>query len=370
MDIKEFLRAYPEICVASAADNAEILLFFARTRLRGRELGIRYDRSPNFFAFLDLHSPDYLVLIYRNQMNEIQGVATFIFRKAWIGGHKADVCYLGDLRIGADRGASKMWRKIYGDIVARKSEITQFQRSQKFYTCLIDENKMSSKSLARNKKSGFAYHPVSPYSMITLLMPKFSKTRSRLKASAAESLEELQKFYRQNEAAIPTGYLYSEEIPKRLREWPELSLSDFLTVREGEEILASAALWSPRASKKICLTGLSLPLRVLARFNSELKVLYVTHLVFRQGLGPKDKTKAFAKMLEMAWRLRREKRYHFVSFCDFHRASLKEAAAGFFMNEVKMCVYEVTAANQTGIVVETENVPDAQRIYGFEMALV
>jgi hypothetical protein len=368
LDIKEFLRPYPEMRVAGPQDNDEILAFFARTDLKGRGFNLTYRREPDFFAFIHLHSDDALVLTYRNELEEIQGLATFVFRDAWVQGQIVRACYLGDLRIGADRGASRTWRRIYSAILTHKKEIEQFRAIEVFYTCLIDENTQSRHSLSQNKKSGFRYSPVAPYSMVTLLArrPVTAKAVGSTIGPAA-SLPSLLSFYESHDSEIPTGYVYQKEIPRRLQRWPELSLKDFFLVSEATTSaapapLAACAFWSPRKTKRIMLSGLPWALRALLGFRRELKVLYVTHLVFRKGLSHAEKERAFVAILNKAWQVRKTKHYRFVAFCDFQRDSLKGAATGFFTNEVPMTVYEV----------DTQEAPAAEEktIYGFEMALV
>jgi hypothetical protein len=362
LDLKDFLQAYPEVQIATRADNEALLDFFSRTALRGRGLGLNYDRSPDFFAFLELHSPESLVLIYRSPGKGIQGVATFVFRWGYVAGRPAKVCYLGDLRIGPDRGASRMWRGLYGRFFTHRREITEFKEVQKFYTVLMNDNPLSQRSLVRNKKSGYAYNPVCPYSMITLLAPKFPRRKNSFPAKPAGSLPELQAFYEAHEDATATGYLYGRELPQRLQHWPDLDLGRFWTVSQGGSVIASCAFWSPQACKKIRLERTPWYLKFFLGFEKELKVVYITHLLFAKGLSATAREEAFASLLRKAWELRGQTGSHFVSFCDFHRASLKKAAAGFFRQEVGMSVFEVSSS--------ADPAPPGTDTYGFEMALV
>lgn len=375
MDISEFLKSHSGVSVATEKDNQDILNFFSQTQIQGRGLNIVYDRAPDFFAFLKIHSPDVLVLIYRGPTNEIQGVATMLFRQGYVDGKVERVCYLGDLRMGFDRKGAVLWRKIYGEFFARKNEIDQLKDVKLFYTCLIDDNELSQRSLARNKKSGFAYHRVSPYSMVSLMMkkPSMGNSSSSYEVSDDPPLEALLDFYRKNESATTAGYLYSQEIPDRLKAWPDLHKKDFLAVRHNGRIVAACALWSPRQCKRILLTRVPFHLRSVFsflrfasfgkfRFAGELKVLYVTHLMFEQSLDQTEKVKIFKELLKEAWQVREEKGYHFLSFCDFKEASLKEAAASFITNDVAMAIHEVMGGDDAA--------PAMKKDYGFEMALV
>lgn len=375
MDISEFLKSHPGVSVATEKDNQDILNFFSQTQIQGRGLNIVYDRAPDFFAFLKIHSPDVLVLIYRGLTNEIQGVATMLFRQGYVDGHVERVCYLGDLRMGFDRKGAALWRKIYGEFFARKNEIDQLKDVKLFYTCLIDDNELSQRSLARNKKSGFTYHRVSPYAMVTLMMKKSSLGSPSMSYEVSQdpNLDSLLDFYKKNENTTTAGYLYTQEIPARLSAWPDLNKKDFLVIRENGRIVASCALWSPRKCKRILLTRVPLHLRsVFAllrllsfgkfRFEGELKVLYVTHLMFEQSLAQEKKAKIFKELLKEAWKVREKKGYHFLSFCDFKEASLKEAAAPFITNDVAMAIHEVMGSEGA--------VPSMKKDYGFEMALV
>lgn len=370
MDIAEFLLPYPEVQVAGPKDNADILAFFSEANLGVQGMQIVYDRSPNFFKFLELHSDDFFVLIYRSN-HQVQGVASYVFRDGIINGKAARMCYLADLRIGSDRKASKVWRKLYGEFLANRHKINQFKTVKCFYTCLMDDNALSEKNLVRNRKSGFAYHRVCPYSMVTLLSKKpwpvkpthlLKRKPSALKVQSPKNLSELLKFYETHEGVVPRGYLFSQMIPQRLADWPQLSNSDFLIVKKGSEILASCALWSPTNTKKILLKNPPWTLKPVLRFQEELRVLYLTHVVFKKDLSLQEKQDVFRKLLKKAWELRSKKRAQFISFCDFHEYSLLKAASDFFTNSKSMAIYEVTAA--------TDPAPATYSTYGFEMALV
>jgi len=377
LDISEFLKSYPGVTVATDKDNQDILNFFGQTQIQGRGMSIVYDRTPDFFAFLKLHSPRMLVFIYRGKEGDIQGVATMLFRRGYVNGAEKEICYLGDLRMGFDRKGAVLWRQIYGEFFARKKEIDQLKDVDLFYTCLIDDNELSQRSLARNKKSGFAYHRVCPYSMVTLMLQKpFSSSRENtaaLRVLRSPSQEQLQKFYYEHEKPVHAGYLFSTEISTRLKTWPDFAEENFLAVEKDGRLLASAALWSPRSCKKIILSQVPWHLSLFFslarmfsfgrfRFQGELKVLYVTHLVFDPKLSSAERNEVFRALLKEAWQIRAEQGYHFLSFCDFKESSLLEATGSFIVNRVPMAIHEVTGAQ--------DPVPSQQKEYGFEMALV
>jgi hypothetical protein len=377
LDLSAFLQDYPQITIATEADNADILAFFSQTQIESKNLEILYDRSPDFFAFLKLHSADFLVLIYRPEGAPVQGVATMLFRQGYVQGQIQRICYLGDLRMGFDRRGSLLWRQVYGEFFRRQKEITEFKDVQIFYTCLLNDNRHSARSLARNKKSGFAYHPVCGYRMILLLMKKpFHATtpHRNLQVLCSPPPAKILDFYAAHERSMTAGYVYSHEIPQRLTSWaPSLQDTDFLAVSRDGRLLAACALWSPRESKRIELNKLSWGLKSLfslvrilslgrVHFQRELKVLYVTHLLFAQDLTPDEKQEVFRPLLQAAWEKRAEKKYHFLTFADFNEKTLVPAATGFITHQVGMAIHEVTSSSAA--------VPSSQQEYGFEMALV
>ena len=376
MDIRELLLRHPGVTIADESENAEILDFFSSTQIQGQELQIKYDRSPDFFTFLRLHSNEYLVFLYRGIEGTIQGVGTLVIRSGYVNGVLEKVCYLGDLRMGFDRKGAVIWRKVYSDLLKYQGQIDQLKKVKKFYTCLIDDNRRSQLSLANNRKAGFKYHRVCPYSMITLIAKKPSlrfRNNSPQTVFPVADLEELLKFYRSNEAVLECGYAFSSEINRRLQRWDNFKTDNFIVIKDGERIIASCAMWSPQGSKKILLSKIPFFLKLVFaffkllslgsfKFNGELKVLYVTHLMFDRNLSLKEKSAAFKLILDEAWVRRQELGCHFLSFCDFKKASLKESATGYFNNEVAMALYEVQEIEMPE--------PNQQEVYGFEMALV
>lgn len=368
MDIREFLTSYPGVTVATEKDNQDILNFFTQTQIQGNKFDFSYDRSPDFFTFLKLHSRKPLVLIYRDPKDELQGVATMLFRQGYVDGMIAEVCYLGDLRMGFDRKGSATWRKIYGEFFLQQDNIDQFKNVKLFYTCLLDENKLSERSLARNKKSGFAYHPVCSYSMITLMMKKPLATKSSFGVDIGTPTDSamLIEFYKKSESQLTAGYVFSEEISERLKKWPDFKENNFLVARENGKIVAACALWSPRQCKRILLNRVPLQLQLLSlgklRPKQELKVLYITNLLFDQTLAENKRSDVFEALLIEAWKILKKSGFHFLSFCDFKEMSVKTAAKNFVTHEVSMAIHEVRVNDGT--------VPNSKRVYGFEMALV
>lgn len=376
LDIRELLLKYPEVTIAAENENSELLDFFNRTQIHGQGLQIKYDRSPDFFAFLRMHADEHLVFLFRGVQGEIQGVGTLIIRPGYVNGVQERVCYLGDLRMGFDRKGAIIWRKVYSDLLKFRGQIDQLKTIKKFYTCLIDDNRLSQLSLVNNKKAGFRYHRVCPYSMVTLMTKKPSLNRrdcSYQTMSSTLNLDELLSFYRSNETFPECGYIFSDEISQRLDRWDNFKADNFIVVKEGEKTVAACAVWSPQSSKKIILGKIPLILKVIFlllklfsmgrfKFKGELKVLYVTHLMFDRNLSVKEKSVAFKAIADEAWIRRGKLGFHFLSFCDFKNASVKDSVNGYFCNEVAMALYEVQEIDMPE--------PDQQDVYGFEMALV
>jgi hypothetical protein len=357
LDLAEFVHRFPGVRVAQSSDNDALLEFFHRTQMRGKAFDLFYDRSPDFFAFLHLHSQDFRVLIYENEHRQIQAVATFLFRLGWIDGKLQRVCYLGDLRIGFDRRVLAFWRKAYSEIISSRLHIQELSKVQAFYTVLIMQNKQAQKSLLEAKRVQYRYDRVTDYHMVNVLFPKKIFLRTTAENLQSSDLSELVRFYENNQGSCFADYLWPEEITQRLEKWPQFSIKNFLVVKKDQQILAATALWSPSTFKKIKLSRPPWWWRLLGR-GEDLRIGYLSHLKFAKNLDPKERQDCFHQMLTKAWSQKQE--FQILSYCSFDQVPLE--ATGFFSQKIPMSIFEVTDIHSKLCL--------PRKDYGFEMALV
>jgi hypothetical protein len=382
LDLGEIFSRYPSLSLARPEQNAEILSYFERSTMEGSGLSLWYDRTPNFFSFLKDQSDTYFVVLARGRNDVLRGLGSLIIRPGYINGRKTTVGYLGDLRMKLDRRVAGDWRGWVGDIAKHKSQIRELNGCEGILTAIMDRNENARRNLLSKAALPFRYDPLISYRMQNLLWRKpWSKLRllkDRTKGTgetieAGGSLEELILFLDQDAKSRPYGYVYDSELPRRLRTWENFSLGDFITIRSGDKIVATTALWAPKTSKRIIINKVSAPvgigLKALSAATNRtlevgepLEVLYLTHLAVADGSAD-DRQRWFQLLVEAAWEKAIARRAAFLSHCDFVNEPLGKSLKGFVSVFEPMTLFEVNDKT-----VEPQHV--IHKNAGFEMCLV
>jgi len=246
MKLIELLERHPLCHLGTQVDNEKILKFYQTVPMKGSKLAICYDRSPNFFKFLQCHSETFFVFWFGTS-DIVEGIGTVVLRPGYIKGEAAMVGYLGDLRFNTNKRMAFAWRKFYSDLLQSAPFIEEFKGTRHFLTAIIDENKSASNALMNNAKNSFQYAPKSNYEMINIFMRK--PFHHKLKYSnivithAHENdLESIRSFLKQRHLKKPFGYQFEnsyDELDYRLKHWPDFSISNILIAKENDKIVGN-----------------------------------------------------------------------------------------------------------------------------------
>jgi hypothetical protein len=368
---EEWLEIFPAISIATGKDNESLLTFFNQTQMKGKGLSLSYDRSPNYFAFLNASSPTHYVLILRDG-NEIQGTGTLIIRPGVIQGQKKLVGYLGDLRVTNPRKWGLYWRKFYQKLMKEKKEIVELQDVDHWYTCLLSENLKAKKALIRSRE-GLGYEFYSDYAMVNLIAEK-PWHRSHYRAFEASDTESVRTFLKDQYLRRDFGFVFEneDELLRRLENWS--GLQGLLVVKEGETILGATLLWDPSEWKRIIIQNLPLGAKLSGhlmrcfkkwpREKEELKCLYPTLFQVRDDLPQKEREAVASALFSESLKIAQRKGYHVLSVASFTNEPWSEALRGFFSLSTALQFYTVDPGK------EIQHELTRFRAPGFEMGLV
>lgn len=328
MDLAEFLRQFPEVrLVRSEAEDERVREFFNSAPMKGEGLGLLYRRRPHFRSLLDAHSERHFVF-YVGDDGTVEGAGTLVLRPALQHGKKIDVGYLGDLRVENIRRWGKLWRNFYSGLLTQLQQIDEFAQVRYLLTALMKQNEMAHAALAR---SPLGYHLLRRYRMVNLLRrwgPVPNTFQVRRWAELAHS--ELKTFYQRNQTQTPLAWVVDDEhdeLRHRLQNWPGVRPEDALVLSDSSGVVASCLLWDPSAVKAMVVRNYPKKLRwaylflaaikVLPRENEELRLLYVTSLVLREGLSPGLRQKAMRQIARIASARARQRRMHGATLAEF-----------------------------------------------------
>ena len=262
MNLNGLLEKHPQIKLALPEDNKSILDFFETLPMEGKEMIISYDRTPNFFNFLNFCGPNYFVFMIKMKSGEIAGVGTLVLRPGHINGEKKWVGYLGDLRVKADRRASVWWRKFYGDLIVHAPEIEESGGCQYFYTSILNENTKAHNALVLNKKNPFQYFHMVDYEMVNIIFrynpwPSWNGGQYAFSQSDGKDKGEIVKFLAKQNKARSFGFCLEEsyeELNFRIHQWEQFKWENFIVIRNPKgKIVGVTLLWTPSPVKKIMI---------------------------------------------------------------------------------------------------------------------
>lgn len=374
MDLTEFLRNYPQVKVATHADDERLKAFFNRTPMKGKGLQLLYVREPTFFGLLSAHSKDALVLYVENENHEIEGAGTFVFRPAMVHGKREMVAYLGDLRVDNIRRWGRFWREFYLSLMRAAPSIREFQESRYFLTALMKQNQRAQKALG---ESAVGYHRYQSYKMVNVLRA-WRPVSHHFQVKRWDQFEEpvLWDFHRQANLSKPFGWVFDEthhEGKWRLERWKNFSMTDGYALCDERGIALSGAFWSPRDFKKIILKelpplqktllGWLSPILRLPAEGEELKCLYLTMLDKRPGLSDSAYQRGVQQLIKIGLRLARERGFHFVSLPEFESLPLSHALSPYLTVKTDLELYLVDPS-------KNPTLDFSKDCPGFEMGLV
>lgn len=366
MKLAELLHKHPEVFVAGPSENEEILSFFDTFPMSGKGFKLIYQRSPNFFKFLEFHSTISFVFLLKIK-GSIQGVGTLILRPGIIQGKLTVVGYLGDLRVKPGLRNAVIWRKFYQDLMKDSQKIEEFCGGVKYFiTAVIDSNKEAQASLIQSQKNSFAYHLLKNYWMINIYYKLSSKpTAYSVRAARKEDLPYILSYWKEREMKKEFGQPEGTEYA--LQHWPDFNPARILLAFHGSEIIGMCGLWSPHPYKKIILKSLPPTLKLFSYFlkmrpsgfpkeSEELRPLYMTHLQF-------NNSEVLRLLVDKAYSHPLMKEHHILSLALFSESEVKELQ-GFILNTIPISLYQVYSKEGDVSILNTNASP------GFEMALV
>lgn len=371
MRLAEIIARYPRVRLATPADNEEILRLFRAVEMETPGLRIRYERGPDFFAFLKRQCEEATVALFINDDGSIAGVATFCLRRHIVNGAPAYAAYLSDLRISPriSKAARVQWRHFYRDVLQSSFEIDDFKRCRYFYSAILDRNLDAIRAFTRNK-SDIIYTGLAKYRTVSLIgrLPLAGLFGPRAPAGikitrATEAdLPALRAFLARQNEGRPFGEAIGgvagdngDELARRFATWDGFSPASFRLAKDAQgRIVGTVAPWGGEDhSRHLVVDRLPARLRWLTkllpllggkalRAEEELKVLYLTNFEVANDLAEEDRRGIFRALLDSLYAEGFGRRFHAISFLEFLDRPLPGAWRGFLFETVPATLYRVS----------------------------
>lgn len=295
--LTQFIKeGHPRIELASEQDNEEVLEFYHKTFMQNKENSLRYERSPNFFAYQNLIGYRSYTFVYR-ESDVIKAMGTLALQKAT--NQQGSICigYLCDLRsFGSSMKGRVYWRSFYKKLIDHYKEIEELKDCDYFNTVIMANNSKAKQNLSRSHNLGLEYKKITSLHM-NILSNKLVIKPMGLKSNVREiTPQELEHYYKQlPDDLVQSSYEQYYEQFNRIQEAdPKAQL---VGVFHKEQIQAITYIWTDHHCKRIIyhednklirlLSFLLRPLDILPKNHSSLKMIHLTPL---QGVRSFEKS--------------------------------------------------------------------------------
>lgn len=284
---------------ATDADNEKLLHYFAQGTNPG-SVHVRLRRMFNFFNQYRIQSNDHITYLLLNDDEQIEAMATIIFREGWIDGEKQIIGYATDLRVSTSRKAILTWSQHFLPVL----EEARQERGCKYIFSVVAASQRQAynafvrpRTIRRNLPRYYMFRRFQTISLHGLWPTHRDPLPGIVVRNANENDFDLLADYLVAKNKEKPLYYISDRDGFRtsLERWRDLYLENFLLAfsKQGE-LLGTAAPWSPQQTQRVYAAKYGATAQnmrdILKLFNwfgiahplpkegHELQLRYLTHL--------------------------------------------------------------------------------------------
>ncbi len=284
---------------ATEQDNDRLLHYFAQNAYPGA-IRMQTQRMFNFFNQYRLQSDDFSTYMILSEHDQIEAIATLVFRKGFLDGVEQTVGYATDLRVSPNRRAITSWTEHFLPII----ESERKARNCKYiFTTVARSQRQAYNAFIRPRnlrRPMPRYHLFRRFQMITLhgLWPFHAQPLPGIKirtAQAADAEQIAEYIVRQTQTA-PLRYLNgAADFKQSLARWRDLNIENFILASDKNgKLIGCVAPWSAERVQRIyplafasAASNMQDMLRVLSWFGvahpmavvgEEMQMRHLTHL--------------------------------------------------------------------------------------------
>ena len=344
ISVKDLLHEYPNIRLASQADNAGILEFIKKVPMKAGQISVRYERAPDYFELIRMQGDSAFVLLAIED-GHIAGVTAITVKKTYVHGKVVKAGCIADLRVKPrlDPKIRLQWRSVYFDLVNKFANIEELHECAFMYAAVLNGNDRMMKTF-KDPNAPIIHEKIDEFWTYNLFakLPfgfKFNnhklakKLNMTVRRAEKEDLPALRQHLKAENLDRVLGHYFSDdsddELSKRLNHWDRLDISSFIiAVNASGQIIGCVCPWNAAKTKKMVLDAAPLSITALGRLlpwvgkpgistGSELKVLYLTHLEIASALTDDERQTVFEMLLKYVYDHKLQNGYHMMTFADF-----------------------------------------------------
>lgn len=245
-----------DLVKASDDDNDKLLHYFSKMSLPG-PIHIRLRRMFNFFNQYRIQSDDFVTYILQNKENQIEALASLLFREGFVDQNREVIGYATDLRVSPTRQAVLHWSQNFFSVL----EEEKIKRNCKYIFSVVPHSQRQAYNAfirPHNLRRGLPrYHLFRRFNLVTLhgLWPFHDLPLSGIKIRTAT----------QNDFTPLAHYILSKIKNRALRyydspegfrinieRWRDLQIEKFLIAFDRyNNIIGCTAPWSSERVQRV-----------------------------------------------------------------------------------------------------------------------
>ncbi|HEX4925783.1 MAG TPA: hypothetical protein VFV50_16940 [Bdellovibrionales bacterium] len=241
------------LALAESNDDRALREFYAESSLHG-PVDLRVERPGNFFDQYRLQSDDYSTFLLKTDKDRVVGIATIIFRKAFLKDKFETIGYCTDLRIAPSRQAIMEWTDHFTPLL---EQLTHEKGCHYFFSAIARNQGRAYNALVRPRSVRRhipRYYQLGRFEIVSVLgrlpfAPPPLRTLVIRHADAAADFEALAAYLRKKTEGRLLAYEYSAEfLKRRLETWPGLTDRNFILAEDRRgNIVGCVAPWDSAA---------------------------------------------------------------------------------------------------------------------------
>ena len=383
MNLAGYLARYPNVRLAGPADNEKILAFYRKLSMQGGAFNILFVKEPDYFRFLRYESAVTAVGVVEDDGGNMEGLFTFSVRPCYLGGRRASVVHIADLRFARrrERKSQFEWKSVARDLCADSHTIDEFAGARHLLGSFVMANARARKAIA-SQKAPFDISPIANYKMVSLLARKpfrwAGRSRGKNGAGAGVSVarggaadrEPLRAFLDAQNRRRTLGYVFDgadDELGRRLGAWDGFSMESFFIARDaGGSIVGCFAPWDLSPGRRIVLDRFPAVLAAAAaavrplmkkvpRPGEPLRILYVTTQEIALDLPPEERAAVFRALMDALYESKLPDGFQMVALCDYDNESfLAEATSRHFSMNTDTMLYQLCLPGAADVIHEKD----------------
>lgn len=273
---------------ATDLDNEQLLHFFSQSKIPG-SIDLRFRRMFNFFNQYRIQTEDYVTYMLLNKKDEIEAMASILFREAWLAGEKQVIGYATDLRVSPSRRAVMEWSKHFLPVL----ETERSQRNCAYtFSVLAHSQRQAYNALIRPRnvrRKLPRYYQYRKFELITLhgLWPFHAKPLPGIKVRKATAGDtDRLAAYLVGKAKLKPLHSYEteEEFHQVLDRWRDLYIENFLLAEDSAgNIIGATASWSPAQVQRVYALAYSPQIKNLKDVLKLMSFLGIAHPLPQEG---------------------------------------------------------------------------------------